>query len=50
MSSSVENERTSIGCRRSTVQRLEEIRPFESMSWNEFLQHLADVYEEHEAN
>jgi len=36
---------TSLGARRSTVDRLKEIKPYESMSWDEFLAEMADVYE-----
>jgi len=36
---------TSLGVRRSTADRLEEIKPYESMSWDEFLAEMADTYE-----
>lgn len=36
---------TSLGARRSTVERLEKIKPYDSMSWDEFLAEMADVYE-----
>jgi len=36
---------TSLGARQSTVERLREIKPYESMSWDEFLSELADAYE-----
>jgi|GEM_PF-4848628 len=39
---------TSLGARRSTVDRLEEVKPYESMSWDEFLAEMADVYENHQ--
>lgn len=50
MSSATNRDRTSIGVQRSTKRRLEDVRQWDSLSWDEFLQHLADVYEEHEAN
>jgi len=37
---------TSLGARRSTVERLEDLKPYDSMSWDEFLAELADNYEE----
>lgn len=36
---------TSLGVRRSTAERLREIRPYDSLSWDEFLAEMADVYE-----
>ena len=36
---------TSLGVRRSTADRLEKIKPYESMSWDEFLAEMADIYE-----
>lgn len=48
MSSATNRDRTSIGVQRSTFERLEDVRPWDSLSWDEFLTHLADVYEEHE--
>ena len=47
MNMSTVNERTSIGVRRETHERLEEVRPYDSISWDEFLHELADVYEDH---
>lgn len=48
MRQSPNSDRTSIGLRRSTYQRLDDLRPFDSMAWDEYLSHLADVYEEHQ--
>lgn len=36
---------TSLGVRRSTAERLGEIKPYDSMSWDEFLAEMADIYE-----
>lgn len=36
---------TSIGVRRSTADRLGELKPYESMSWDEFVRELASAYE-----
>jgi len=36
---------TSLGARQSTVKRLREIKPYQSMSWDEFLVEMADAYE-----
>lgn len=40
-----ESEFTSICIRRRTKQRLESLRPYESLSWTEFIDELADNYE-----
>lgn len=32
--------------RRRTKERLESLKPFESLSWTEFAEELADAYEE----
>jgi len=45
MAQSQDDPFTSLGARRSTVERLREIRPYNSMSWDEFLGEMADVYE-----
>lgn len=42
------SQRTSLGLREKTRQRLETLKPYESISWDEFLNELADTYEEHE--
>lgn len=39
---------TTFCLRQSTKRRLDSLKPFESMSYDEFAQHLADIYEEHE--
>lgn len=40
-----DNEFTTVSLRRGTVERLEDIRPYESISWDEFIGELADAYE-----
>jgi hypothetical protein len=42
-------ERTSLGVRRQTHTRLDDLKPYESISWDEFLHEMADVYEENRA-
>mgnify|MGYP006307873521 CR=1 FL=1 len=39
---------TTIHIDRSTHSRLKEIRPYDSMSFGEFVSAMADVWEEHE--
>ena len=41
----VENTRTTIQVDKETLERLQELKPFESISHDEFLNHLADEYE-----
>lgn len=36
---------TSLGVRESTADRLRDLKPFDSMSWDEFLAEMADNYE-----
>jgi len=36
---------TSLGVRESTAGRLDDLKPYESMSWDEWVNELADVYE-----
>lgn len=55
MSSATEDRRTTTSLRTSTRDRLAEKRaevvedlPVDDMSWDEFFNHLADIYEEHE--
>ncbi|WP_338738403.1 hypothetical protein [Haloplanus salilacus] len=48
MAQSQDDPFTSLGARRSTVDHLEEIKPYESMSWDEFLAEMAEVYENRE--
>jgi hypothetical protein len=36
---------TSLGVRQSTADRLRDVKPYESMSWDEFLAEMADTYE-----
>jgi len=36
---------TSLGARQSTVERLRDMKPYDSMSWDEFLVEMADIYE-----
>lgn len=43
--STVEPDRTTVGLSRSTKSRLDELKPYESMSYDEFLAELADHYE-----
>lgn len=50
MSTQSADQFTTLCLRRGTKERLESLKPFESMSYDEFAQHLADVFEEHEAN
>ena len=38
-------ERTTIGLTRSTHSRLSELKPYDSMSFDEFVGELADHYE-----
>lgn len=42
------SQRTSLGLRCKTRERLENIKPYDSLSWDEFLNELADTYEEYE--
>lgn len=37
---------TTVCVRKSTKQRLESLKPFESISWTEFFEELAEGYEE----
>jgi hypothetical protein len=37
--------RTTVGLSRSTKTRLDELKPYDSMSYDEFLAELADAYE-----
>lgn len=37
---------TTLSVRKSVVERLKESRPYDSMSWNDFLVEMADVYEQ----
>lgn len=47
MSTQGETDRfTTLPVRESTKARLESLRPFQSMSWTEFAEVLADAYEE----
>lgn len=39
-------EPTTVQVHRSTHSRLEELRPYDSMSFNELIEEMADVYEE----
>jgi hypothetical protein len=39
------SEWTSLGIRRSVHSRLEELKPYESMSFNDLLDDMADSYE-----
>jgi hypothetical protein len=48
MAQSQDDPFTSLAARKSTVARLKEVRPYESVSWDEFLAEMADVYENRE--
>ncbi len=37
---------TSLPVRKRTKERLESLKPFDSLSWDEFAEELADTYEE----
>lgn len=39
---------TTLSIKESTKSRLETLRPYSSMSWSEFAEELADVYEENQ--
>ena len=39
-------EHTTLSLRRNVKSRLESLKPYDSMSWTEFVEELADVYEE----
>lgn len=41
-------EHTTLSVRRETKSRLESLRPYDSLSWTEFVEKLADIYEERE--
>lgn len=43
-----QNPYTSLCVQRSVKSRLESLKPFDSLSWNDFLDELADVYEENQ--
>lgn len=40
-----DNEFTTVPIRKGTVNRLRDIKPYESVSWDEFIRELADAYE-----
>ena len=42
------DEFTTLCVRRSTKDRLNSLKPFDSMSWDEFTRELADNYEKEE--
>lgn len=37
-------KRTTVTIQESTHERLKEVKPYESLSWDEFLRELADEY------
>lgn len=39
------SNRTTVEIKRNLHQRLEGLRPYDSMSWHEFIEEMADVYE-----
>jgi hypothetical protein len=41
-----ERETTTVTVHRSTHRRLKEVRPFESMSFDDLISEMADVYEQ----
>jgi len=40
-----QSEFTTLCIRKSTKDRLESIKPFESLSWDEFIENMADSYD-----
>ena len=40
-----ESVRTTVGLKQSTKRRLEALKPYDSMSYDELLSEMADVYE-----
>jgi len=45
---SADDEFTTLCLRRGVKERLETLKPYESVSWTEFAHELADVYEKNE--
>lgn len=43
-----ERTHTNLWVSKETASRLEELKPFESLTWDEFVTELADVYELHQ--
>lgn len=37
---------TTVCVRKSTKRRLESLKPFESLSWTEFMEEMAETYED----
>lgn len=50
MSGSADHSHTTLWVRKETAARLEDLKPYESLSWDEWLAELASFYEtrEHE--
>lgn len=46
MSKSTSDQRTSVSVERSTLNRLKAAKPYDSMSYDEFFQHVLDRVEE----
>jgi len=40
-----DSKRTTVGLNKSTKRRLDSLKPYDTMSYDEFVSELADVYE-----
>lgn len=45
---SAQEDRTTVQVKRRTHTRMKELRPYDSMTFDEFIREMADVYEEHQ--